>query len=128
MSKVNKPCVLLIEPDQILANIYSKALVEAGYMVVHSRGAQSAVHDADDTKPDLVVLELQLPGHSGVEFLYEFRSYEEWQEVPVLLHTFVPEQAVTLPEQLRVAKHLYKPDTSLGQLVAAADMLMSAKV
>ena len=73
--------------------------------------------------PDVVVLELQLPGHNGVEFLYEFRSYPEWLHVPVVLHTFVPPaeltRAVTLEAELGVRKMLYKPAATLTALCAA---------
>jgi two-component system OmpR family response regulator len=115
--------VLLIEPDALQANVYARALECAGCHVRHVVSAQAAVHAADEQAPDVVVLELQLPQHNGVEFLYEFRSYSEWRAIPVLLHTFVPERelahAATLHAELGVAKTLYKPATSLEQLCAA---------
>jgi DNA-binding response OmpR family regulator len=112
--------VLLIEPDTLQATIYAQALERAGHQVSHVVSAQTAVHAADEQMPDVVVLELQLPQHNGVEFLYEFRSYAEWQGIPVLLHTFVPgdelAHAATLHRELGVVAALYKPTTSLGQL------------
>lgn len=112
--------VLLIEPDKVLANTYSQYLHGEGNEVNTAHNAQSAVHSADESKPDIVVLELQLAGHSGVEFLYEFRSYPEWQDIPVILHTMVPPQSLTISEllidQLRIAGYLYKPSTSLRKL------------
>ena len=120
--------ILLIEPDSILGDIYKKTLTQAGHMVILSKGAQAAVQAADKVLPDIVILELQLSGHSGVEFLYEFRSYPEWQKIPVILHTLVPEESVTLPPQLGVSGHLYKPATSLKQLVRAVDELAQVRV
>jgi DNA-binding response OmpR family regulator len=115
--------ILLIEPDKILADTYQSALIADGHEVVHTRSAQDAVHRADQTMPDVVVLELQLPRHNGVEFLYEFRSYSEWLNIPVVVHTFVPPhelaQAVILEKELGVVRTLYKPDTTLAQLRAA---------
>jgi DNA-binding response OmpR family regulator len=101
-------------------------------VVVHARSAQAAVHEADQQMPDLVVLELQLPRHNGVEFLYEFRSYAEWQHIPVLVHTFVPPhelaQASILTRELGVVRTLYKPETTLAQLCAAVRKIVPAKV
>ena len=115
--------VLLIEPDKVQAHVYTRALSQAGHQVAHAVSAQAAVHATDEQVPDVVLLELQLPQHNGVEFLYEFRSYPEWSQVPVVLHTFVPErelmQAATLRAELGVARVLYKPSTSLAQLCAA---------
>ncbi len=113
--------ILLIEPDIGLAKIYIQALQRARHVVDWTQGADNAIHRADQQKPDIVILELQLAGHSGVAFLQEFRSYADWAEVPVVLHTMVP------PVQLRafqkslqemgVCAQLYKPQTSLEQLV-----------
>lgn len=115
--------ILLIEPDKLQAETYSSVLRQAGHTVAHATGAQSAVQQADTRMPDVVLLELQLPCHNGVEFLYEFRSYPEWLHVPVVLHTFVPPheltQSATLQAELGVCKLLYKPATTLAALCAA---------
>ncbi len=123
--------VLLIEPDTLLADSYRRAFKTAGYTVAAVRSAQSAVHAADEQVPDVVVLELQLPRHNGVEFLYEFRSYPEWLEVPVVIHSFTPPSeyasAATLERELGVRRCLYKPETSLADLCAAVQALVPLK-
>jgi len=115
--------VLLIEPNRVQAQTIGAALERDGHTVAHAVSAQAAVHHADEQTPDVVVLELQLPQHNGVEFLYEFRTYPEWLRVPVVLHTFVPirelTRAATLQTELGVVRMLYKPATSLAQLCAA---------
>lgn len=115
--------VLLIEPDRIQAQVYGQALARAGHTVAHATSAQGAVGLADKQTPDVVVLELQMPQHNGVEFLYEFRSYPEWLAVPVVVHTFVPitelAQAATLRHELGVVRMLYKPATNLTGLCEA---------
>jgi DNA-binding response OmpR family regulator len=118
--------ILLVEPNTSLGKIYAKALEGAGHVVSHCRGAQEAVLSADQKQPDAVVLELQLPGHSGVEFLYEFRSYAEWQNIPVILHTLVSQEHLHLPQQLNVSTHLYKPTTTLKNLRQAINELVPA--
>jgi DNA-binding response OmpR family regulator len=115
--------VLLIEPDRLQAATLTQALAHAGHSVAHAASAQAAVAQADQKLPDVVVLELQLPHHNGVEFLYEFRSYYEWLQVPVVVHSFVPprelKHAATLTQELGVKQTLYKPQTSLAQLCQA---------
>ncbi len=114
--------ILLIEPDRILAETYRQTLEQAGHTVSVCAGAQAAVLAADQAKPDLVILELQLVEHSGIEFLYEFRSYPEWQNIPVLIHSQVPlsefsDNQELLKNELNVANYLYKPQTSLKALI-----------
>ncbi len=88
---------------------------------------------ADKTKPDLVILELQLIEHSGIEFLYEFRSYPEWQAIPVLVLSQVPPSEFAASRQLMtddlgVRTYLYKPRTSLRQLLANVSEQLSVIV
>lgn len=112
--------ILLIEPDAALAAVYKTALTSSDMSVVLAMHAADAIAAADTKTPDLVLLELQLAGHSGVEFLYEFRSYAEWQMTPIILLTNVNQRALALsPQQqtsLGIARYLYKPSTSLHQL------------
>lgn len=115
--------ILLIEPDRLLGETYAQALISDGHRVIACAGAQAAILAADQNRPDMVILELQLIKHSGLEFLYEFHSYSEWQPVPVLIQTSVPpgefaENWQLLKNELGIQAYLYKPTTTLGQLVA----------
>lgn len=115
--------ILLIEPDRLLARTYEQALTNDGHHVAVCAGAQDAIMAADKSRPDLVILELQLVEHSGIEFLYEFRSYSEWQEIPVLILSNVPPGEFTdswqiLGKELGIDVYLYKPRTSLRRLLS----------
>jgi len=115
--------ILIVEPDRLLADVYVRHLQTAGHSCEAVRSAQMAVHAADEQMPDLVLLELQLPQHNGVEFLYEFRSYPEWLHIPIIINSFVPPQAYNTSETLRnelgVVEFLHKPVSSLHQLQQA---------
>jgi DNA-binding response OmpR family regulator len=118
--------ILLIEPDRPLAEIYAQALSKAGHTVTVAMGAQSGISAADHQTPDLVLLELQLAAHSGIEFLYEFRSYADWRAVPVLILSQVAPQEFLdnwplLRDRLGVRAYLYKPATTLKELERAID-------
>ncbi len=116
--------ILLLEPDVKLADIYSGCLRYCEYEVTHTTTAQDAILRADENTPDLVILELQLVAHSGIEFLYEFRSYADWQQIPVIIVSHVPPgefaaSSKLLHRRLGVRAYLYKPQTSLRRLMAA---------
>jgi DNA-binding response OmpR family regulator len=117
--------ILLIEPDRLLAETYAAALKSQGHELAVCATAQSGIFAADEKKPDLVIVELQLVEHSGIEFLYEFRSYSEWQNVPVIVLSVVPKSEFSgswelLTNQLGISDYLYKPDTPLKKLTAKA--------
>lgn len=119
--------VLLIEPDKKLALIYKNALEAAGHKVLAAAHAQQAIHAADILDPQVVVLELQLAKHNGIEFLYEFRSYGEWAKVPIILLTMVTPASLQITNEmmasLGVEDILYKPATNLRQLVDAVEQI-----
>lgn len=120
--------ILIIEPDKILGKAIQNALETAGHKISWCRSAQKAIDSLDEELPDLIILELQLGIHNGIEFLYELRSYVEWQNIPVVIHTintkalddiFAPSLA-----QLNVKAVLYKPRTSTAKLVQAVRQLV----
>lgn len=120
--------VLIIEPDKVLAATYARAFRYAGYEVSCAHSAQAAIHAADSSTPDIIVLELQLNHHDGIEFLHELRSYAEWRELPVIVNTFLSPQRLELvmaglENSLGVRAFLYKPQTSLQQLIGKATEL-----
>lgn len=125
--------ILLLEPDYQLAEIYQQALELDGHAVAHCATAQSAIHLTDERQPELIVIELQLVEHSGIEFLYELRSYPDWQNIPVLVQTQVPpgefaDNWQLFKEQLNIAGFLYKPQTSLAALRAAVQTNLASVI
>lgn len=114
--------ILLIEPDKLLASQYAGFLNGKGYSVRHADNAQDAVLAADRQSPDLVIIEPLLASHSGIEFLYEFRSYGEWQNVPIIVLSRATADDLGLNEKARQDMGLtvlYKPETTLDKLDSA---------
>ncbi len=114
--------LLLIEPDKVLAKVYKQALEDQDWIVTPCASAQAAVFATDQQKPDLIIMELQLIEHSGVEFLYELRSYPEWQQIPIVINSQIPPSEFSshlsiLKDNLKVEHYLYKPQTTLKELI-----------
>lgn len=115
--------ILLVEPDKILGQSLFATFEKAGHAVIWKRTAQTALDGLDEQQPDVVVLEIQLGLHNGIEFLYEIRSYTEWKHIPVIVHTMNQhthhETFVEPFKQLGVEAVLYKPRTTTKQLLEA---------
>lgn len=114
--------ILMLEPDAVLAQTYQKAFEHFGHTVRRSVSAQDAVFLVDGQEPDVILVEIQLTAHSGIEFLYELRSYAEWQHIPVIIHSCIPpsefeESMELLRGMLKVSMYLYKPQTTLQTLI-----------
>ena len=114
--------ILMLEPDAVLADIYRTVFEAAGHTVRRSVSAQDSVFAVDERQPDVIIVELQLVAHSGIEFLYELRSYSEWQDIPVIIHSCIPptefeDSSGLLSGLLGVRTYLYKPQTTLTKLL-----------
>jgi DNA-binding response OmpR family regulator len=121
--------ILLIEPDIKLGKIYEQTLKLAGHKVFWQTSAQTALNIVDKHQPNLIILELQLSSHNGVEFLYELRSYDDWRDIPVLIHSHVPPVLKAISQMLwsdlGIAGYLYKPSTKLINLQRNVDSLLA---
>lgn len=116
--------ILLVEPDKVLGEAIAHVFESAKHKLTWKRNAQTALDALDDNIPDLIILEIQLGLHNGIEFLYEIRSYPEWQNVPVIVHTLnnkaLDEQFSQAFAELDVRAVLYKPRTSTQNLLRVA--------
>lgn len=112
--------ILVIEPDGILAKLITQMLVDAGHYVVVATSASQGLQQLDTYNVSLIVLELQLPLHNGVEFLYEIRSYADWQDIPVIVFSSISKEVYVSSDalsRLGVVRYLQKPYASLKHIV-----------
>lgn len=122
--------LLLVEPNHALARTYQRALELAGHSVVTAHDAETAIHELDNLQTvGAVIMELQLISHDGIEFLYELRSYPEWQHIPVIVQSLVPHRALKTNQRvfdtLGIKHYFYKPFTTLQELTRVVNSLLA---
>jgi DNA-binding response OmpR family regulator len=77
--------VLVVEDERALRNTLGAALTMSGHSVVGAETGIAALAEVARQRPDLIVLDLQLPEMDGWEFLSHFRARPEWATVPVVV-------------------------------------------
>ncbi|MCA9344356.1 response regulator [Candidatus Saccharibacteria bacterium] len=121
--------VLFVEPDRSLGEIYLKYFTKLGYQVKWAQSSNSALEFIDNFNPDLIVLELQMTSHNGLELMYEIRSYPDWGNIKIMLNTSVKETMLKKSptyKQLGVGKYTYKPNTTLQEMAVSIEALVTA--
>jgi two-component system response regulator MprA len=78
------PAILVVEDDRRMAAFLDRALTYAGYKVALADDGESALLSAESTAPDVVVLDVMLPGIDGLEVARRLRS---GSGVPILMLT-----------------------------------------
>jgi two-component system, OmpR family, phosphate regulon response regulator PhoB len=79
--------ILVVEDERDIAALVAYHLTKEGYRVRTAEGGHEALEAARAEKPDLMILDLMLPGFSGYEVLQEMRRRPELMEVPVVVLT-----------------------------------------
>lgn len=79
--------ILFVEDDEGFFNIFSVPLKMKGYDIVHVVDGSLAVEKIITEKPDLVLLDIVLPGTSGLDVLKELRDREDTKSAVVIMLT-----------------------------------------
>ena len=77
--------ILLIEDDNVLRELITKRLIEGGYQVVQSIDGISGLKAVNDEMPDLVLLDIVLPGMDGFEVLENIKKTKSLAKIPVVI-------------------------------------------
>ncbi len=124
--------ILFIEPDRILGVNAKKIFKHAGHNVDWHVDPQAAMDSADALHPDVIILDLVLAGRSGIEFLYELRSYPDWAKLPVIIYSSVPPEDFNTAGlgalALDISAYYYKPATSITDLCRYIDLTLQSAV
>ncbi len=81
------PRILVVDDEPDITGLVAYHLARAGYRVSTASNGKDALKSAREERPDVVVLDLMLPGVSGYEVLQELRKRKETSEVGIILLT-----------------------------------------
>ena len=85
--------VLIVEDDPDAIDIVEATLSEIGGIVTLSASdGNSGLEKAKETKPDLIILDVQMPGKSGFKVFSELKKDESLRDTPVVVLTGIKEK------------------------------------
>jgi two-component system, OmpR family, phosphate regulon response regulator PhoB len=87
MAKVAPARILVVEDERDIAALVAYHLTKEGYRVRTAEGGMEALEAVNMERPDLILLDLMLPGFSGYEVLSDLRRRSELNEIPVIVLT-----------------------------------------
>jgi type II secretory ATPase GspE/PulE/Tfp pilus assembly ATPase PilB-like protein/CheY-like chemotaxis protein len=80
-------CVLLVEDEDQLRRVMKDLLERDGYTVAEARDGVQALDQVDRVAPDVIILDLNLPGLDGYSVLTQLRSRSATRSIPVMVLT-----------------------------------------
>ena len=78
------PCIMVVDDEQAILRLLSRTLEPEGYGVVVADNGRSALELLEDCRPDLVILDIMMPGLDGFQVLDLIRQRSN---VPVIMLT-----------------------------------------
>ena len=116
--------ILVIDDDRTVHTFLKAVFGKAGYKVYSALDALQGPMVARQFNPDLIVLDLALPGGGGPSVLQRVRTMQGMMQIPVLVYSGIGRERV---EQLVPAApdvvHIAKPGTPEEILQAVASLL-----
>jgi CheY-like chemotaxis protein len=87
------PKVLVCDNEEVLRALVRAALAPDGYDIAEARDGDESVELARNLEPDLIVLDMMMPGRTGLEVLEELREEERFAKTPVVMLTARTQEA-----------------------------------
>ena len=77
--------ILIIEDDKFLLKVIKKKLLKEKYTVIEAMDGEQGIKSAKREKPDLILLDLILPGIDGFEVLTKIKKDQESSKIPIII-------------------------------------------
>lgn len=108
---MNRASILIVDDDPIGRSSYAALLAREEYEIATASDGPSAIRLAQELRPDVILLDVMMPGMDGFEVTRRLRATAELAEVPILILTALDD-----------------PRSRLTALVAGADDFVSKPV
>ena len=79
--------ILVVEDDDLNMKVFREMLSARGFDCIEARDGIAAIRVAFDRKPDLILMDLQLPDISGMDVTRMLKAVEGLREIPIIMVT-----------------------------------------
>src|SRR5690606_22521830 len=127
---VIKPTVMVVDDSLTMRKVLSRTLEREGYVVITAKDGMDALQVLQETRPDIILLDIEMPRMDGFEFARNVRGDAETALIPIIMiSSRTAEKYQNHAKELGVNAFLGKPvqdddllteiNTQLGQAAVA---------
>lgn len=118
MTPSTKKIVFVVEDDVFLVKAYQMKFQKEGMEVWVATNGKAALSFLEKEPPNVVLLDLMLPGMSGFEVLAAMRANERWKNVRVLILSNLGQpQDIARGKELKIVDYLVKANVKIAEVV-----------
>ncbi|MBU4402730.1 MAG: response regulator [Actinobacteria bacterium] len=96
MESKNRPHILIIDDDREILKILDGVLSMAGFRVRSCADGIEGIRIAEEENPDLIILDVLMPGKNGIEVMREIRTNPATKAIPILFLSAVGDEATVV--------------------------------
>jgi CheY-like chemotaxis protein len=126
---MNKKTVLIVE-DELDMRIFISTLLEtSGYNPVMTRDGKEGLIKARDVSPDLIILDVMMPGEGGVQMYRQLKTDQTLKAIPVIMLSAVGQKTFSHylnMVNVRLEKPIPRPEAYIEKPPEAEDLLQMA--
>ena len=110
--------ILIIEDDKFLRELIVKKLVKEGYEISEAVDGEEGIKKVKEEKPDLVLLDLILPGIDGFEVLAQMKEDRNVTKIPaIILSNLGQKEDIEKGLKLGAVDYLVKAHFTPGEII-----------
>ncbi len=110
--------VMWVEDDQFLSDLISRKLSTQGCKLLYAKNGEDGLKLLESEKPDIIILDLLLPGISGFDVLQKIKSDAKTKTIPVIiLSNYSQNNEIDRAKELGAERFLVKASIVLDDLV-----------
>ncbi len=84
---MNNPSVLVVDDEPDNFDVIETLLPNLGYKLYYASNGQDAIASLDLFKPDVILLDVMMPGIDGIEVCKRIKAMPQWESVPIIMVT-----------------------------------------
>jgi len=120
--------IVIVEDDKFLGGLVSKKLTDEGCVVRHVETGELAQPTVESEIPDLIFLDLLLPGMSGFDVLANLKKNDKTKDVPVIVLSNLGEREdIRRGLDLGATSFLIKASMTVDSIVGEASRILRAR-
>lgn len=109
--------ILLVEDDQFLGPLMKNRLVKEGFEVVWAGSGDDALVKIKEGPPDLILMDIILPGYSGFEAMEKIVQSPEYGRTPVIIISNLGQESdIARGKELGAVHYFIKAQTPIDEL------------
>lgn len=114
-----KPRVLVVEDDPLLSSLLVQKLDRENFGVLYAPTGEAALDQVKSGRPDIIVLDILLPGKSGFDVLAEIKADPTYKTIPVIiLSNLGLESDIQKGKDLGAVAFIVKVSLTLDEVIA----------